>query len=234
MVVHICVSLLNQQTVHGGVEGLQARLQASLQAKLAERKEKRSNGLARSRASHSGNDRDQHTNNFREKIQSVIGRVDGAVALHDAKAAGVHQRVGATSEYTETTRAVFMEQHGIHGRDTASSVADGRGIDASPTYTPTPPNERLVGISYSTWFPKVVKFTSQGGCTWGEPALGAYQSSNRTVICRAREIGGSGGSPDPPGPLPDRLLHARIDNFERFPALLNRWPPMLRGPLDPR
>ena len=121
--VHICVSLLNQQTVYGGVEGLQARLQASLQAKLAERQEKRSNGLARSRASHSGNDRDQHTNTFRTKIQSVIGRVDGAVALHDAKAAGVHQRVGATSEYTEATRAVFMERHGIHSRDSDGGQA---------------------------------------------------------------------------------------------------------------
>ena len=53
---------------------------------------------------------------------------------------------------------------------------------AVPAFTPTPAAERIVGVTYSTWFPSAVRFSSQGGCTWGEPALGAYESANRTVL----------------------------------------------------
>ncbi|MEU3509193.1 hypothetical protein ABZ733_15045 [Streptomyces longwoodensis] len=40
---------------------------------------------------------------------------------------------------------------------------------------------RLVGIAYSTWFPPTA-WESNGGCTWGTPLLGAYDSANPAVI----------------------------------------------------
>lgn len=48
---------------------------------------------------------------------------------------------------------------------------------AKPTYPPTPPSERLVGIAYSTWH-------QNGHWTnvWGTPLLGDYASDNRKVI----------------------------------------------------
>lgn len=40
---------------------------------------------------------------------------------------------------------------------------------------------RMVGIAYSTWFPPTV-WESNGGCTWGTPQLGDYNSSDPAVI----------------------------------------------------
>lgn len=43
------------------------------------------------------------------------------------------------------------------------------------------PGSRLVGIAYSPWFPPTV-WGSHGGCTWGTPQLGPYNSSDPAVI----------------------------------------------------
>lgn len=41
--------------------------------------------------------------------------------------------------------------------------------------------DRLVGIAYSPWFPPTT-WSSNGGCTWGTPQLGPYDSSDPAVI----------------------------------------------------
>ncbi len=45
-----------------------------------------------------------------------------------------------------------------------------------------PSSSRYVAISYSTWFPNVIHFQANGGCTWGMPSLGPYKSNNHSVI----------------------------------------------------
>ncbi len=46
------------------------------------------------------------------------------------------------------------------------------------TFTPTPPQERVVGIAYGTWH----QTPNWGTGSWGTPALGNYASDNRAVI----------------------------------------------------
>ena len=85
----------------------------------------------------------------------------------------------------------------------AGSPQLSRHHSSSPcsSWTPTPAADRLVAIAYSPWFPPV-RFGSQGGCTWGEPAIGAYASSNRTVIRQHAEWLRDAGLP---------LTHTRTD-----------------------
>jgi hypothetical protein len=42
-------------------------------------------------------------------------------------------------------------------------------------------NNKKTGMAYSPWFPPTT-FNTQGGCTWGTPALGAYRSDDVAVI----------------------------------------------------
>jgi hypothetical protein len=51
-----------------------------------------------------------------------------------------------------------------------------------PKLTPTPANERLVGLAYTTWFGP-----TDWSHVWGTPQLGCYRSDDRAVIRRDRE-----------------------------------------------
>ena len=43
-------------------------------------------------------------------------------------------------------------------------------------------NGRLVGITYATWFPFPTAWSDDGGCVWGTPELGFYDSADPAVI----------------------------------------------------
>ncbi|RYX81957.1 hypothetical protein EON83_21690 [bacterium] len=56
-------------------------------------------------------------------------------------------------------------------------------------YTPTAPQDRLVGIAYTTWH----QSNNWGANTWGTPATGFYASDDRAVIRQhARQLQGAG------------------------------------------
>lgn len=46
----------------------------------------------------------------------------------------------------------------------------------------TADRQKLVGMYYSTWFPFPSQWLDSGGCTWAEPLLGSYSSSDPNVI----------------------------------------------------
>jgi hypothetical protein len=52
------------------------------------------------------------------------------------------------------------------------SFAAAATVEADVPFTPFPSSGRIVGIAYNTMHPKVAAWSSQGGCSWGEPALG--------------------------------------------------------------
>jgi hypothetical protein len=55
------------------------------------------------------------------------------------------------------------------------------GLPALGADTADAATGRLVGITYSSWFPPTV-WGANGGCTWGTPQLGPYNSADPAVI----------------------------------------------------
>ena len=63
-----------------------------------------------------------------------------------------------------------------------SAFAAASAVQASPSYPPVPPSERLVGIAYTTWHTD-----PNSPDRWGTPLLGDYVSDNRQIIRRHAE-----------------------------------------------
>lgn len=108
----LCMLVLSE----AGTEGLQAKLQSSIAAKMLERSARRQDGLARRRKVDANKEREE-AQHFHARIHELTGRVNGAVAAHEAKAVEVHQRVKGTTTRTNETRTVVLERHeGLSGR----------------------------------------------------------------------------------------------------------------------
>ena len=74
--------------------------------------------------------------------------------------------------FPQFDQKILQNQVAVHGGHS----------DPLPSWTPTPPADRLVGVAYSPWFDFPMKWASQGGCTWGMPSLGAYSSSDAAIL----------------------------------------------------
>ena len=74
--------------------------------------------------------------------------------------------------FPQFDQKILQNQVAVHGGHS----------DPLPSWTPTPPADRLVGVAYSPWFDFPMKWASQGGCTWGMPSLGAYNSSDAAIL----------------------------------------------------
>ena len=109
---------------------------------------------------------------------SIAQIMEDPVYTHHEIVRKAQARVAERDPLTGIFDPTGLSISGGHWIGTACSVI---GKEFAENLAQMIKNKKNVGIAYSPWFPPTTWLT-EGGCTWGMPALGAYHSDNIKVI----------------------------------------------------